>query len=454
MKKDPYIGTVLSGAFRIDARLGSGGYGVVYAATHLRTDRRVALKRLRAKVADDPRIAARFRREGMFLSRLRNPHIVTVYEVACTDDGILYIAMELLEGKNLKQIARREAPLNWVRTLRLLVQICDALSEAHSQGVVHRDLKPENIFVIRRPENPEFVKVLDFGIAKIIDNTGLGDEYDTQLTKRGQTVGTIRYMSPEQLLGQALDGRSDIYTLGVVAYRLLSGRMPFHGVNNAAALVAAQLQEIPDPPSRAREGLTIPLPVDRLVMRMLSQHPDGRFPDTDAVQAACRTLISTGKWIDNAPRRRPRTASMLAAGAKSIEISDGPDDSETREPDTVDVTGPTHAVAEGVDLDMDDDSDFEIEIEIGEPEVEISESSLDIGVSEVRESDIAQLDTGELISVEADAWNLDTVGESVSIEVEITQTSGVTKSRVPTDTVDVTAPTAAAELPAVSKKKA
>ncbi|MCP4202276.1 MAG: protein kinase, partial [bacterium] len=286
-------------------------------------------------------------------------------------------------------------------------------------------------------------------VAKIIDVAGIGEEYTTQITKRGQTVGTIRYMSPEQLFGQALDGRSDIYTLGVVTYRLLTGRMPFHGVKNAAALVAAQLQETPKTPSRARSGVEIPASVDRLVMRMLVQHPDGRFPDTVQLRAVCQKLLESGQWRDSSSAHLPNPAVMLASGAKSVKIIE-----PSKETDTVDVTGPTQAepkeLGEAGDSDNDSksDSEIEIEIEIGDPEIELSQSELEISVSEIREMNIGELEIDELEL--SDLESIETEGESIEIEVSNTATA----ARVVTDTVDVTAPTAAAMLPLSSKGKA
>lgn len=299
MNDDLYIGTTFDNRFYIEDKIGAGGYGAVYQATELETGERIALKLLHPVIATDHQIVARFRRECMVLIRLKSPHIVLVHEFSYTDDGLLYLVMELLQGRSLKQLIRKEAPIRWPRALELLVQLCDALSAAHAAGVVHRDLKPENIFLVQTPDNPEFVKVLDFGIAKFLDGAGLGQDNVTQLTAQGRTVGTIRYMSPEQILGRPVDSRSDIYTLGVVMYRLLTARMPFPGARKPGALIAAQMQNPPRPPSRLRPDMNIDDGVDRLVLRMLNRNPGDRFADMNEVRATCETILAAEEWDES-----------------------------------------------------------------------------------------------------------------------------------------------------------
>ena len=358
---ETYIGRLINDRYRLEAKLGSGGYGMVYRATDTETGERVALKLLRDVIASDPRVVARFRREGTVLFRLRNPHTVVVHEFAYTADGIFYLAMELLEGKSLKRVVRKEAPITWQRMLTILSQICEALSEAHAAGVIHRDLKPENIYLIERPDCPEFVKILDFGIAKFLDGGGLGQEYVTQLTGRGRTVGTIRYMSPEQILGRGLDGRSDIYTLGVVMYRLLTARMPFPGAYKAGALIAAQLASPPKPPSTMREGLEIPGTIDRLILRMLEKEPKKRFADVDELYRACNSALASGEWEDpTTDLRVPRLQGPLRGLTEHLQVDFEPEEQAGPEQtgdlelldsadiqlvteDTVDETGVTEA---------------------------------------------------------------------------------------------------------------
>ena len=209
-REDPFLGVTLNGRFKIESKLGEGGFGAVYKGTQIQSGRKVALKLLHPEMTRDENLVARFRREGLVLCNLRDPHTITTYDFDATPDGTLYIAMELLEGKSLHQIFHSEAPIAWARVLKIVAQMCSSLGEAHRQNIVHRDLKPENIYLEDRGGDPEFVKILDFGIAKVMRGDNSVDPQAPQLTATGQTLGTLEYMSPEQLMGKALDGRSDV----------------------------------------------------------------------------------------------------------------------------------------------------------------------------------------------------------------------------------------------------
>src|SRR6185437_8966770 len=243
-----YINQVLNNRFKVESKIGEGGFGAVYRGTQLATGRKVALKLLHPEMTKDENLVARFRREGMVLCNLRDAHTITTYDFDQTPDGTLYIAMELLEGKSLHQVFHEQAPLEWKRIFKILIEMCSSLAEAHAQGIVHRDLKPENVYLESRPGNPEFVKILDFGIAKVMRGDSI-DPQSPQLTATGQTLGTLEYMSPEQLMGKQLDGRSDVYALGVVAYEMITGRLPFPDAKGPAGLITAQLKQTPQPPS-------------------------------------------------------------------------------------------------------------------------------------------------------------------------------------------------------------
>ena len=164
---DPYIGQVIDNRFLIESKIGQGGFGAVYRGRQQGTGRKVALKLIHPDTIHDENLIARFRREGMVLINLKDAHTVTTYDFQQVPNGPLYIAMELLEGKSLHDVFHREAPLSWRRVFKILTEMCSSLAEAHAHGVVHRDLKPENIYLENRPGNPEFVKILDFGIAKV-----------------------------------------------------------------------------------------------------------------------------------------------------------------------------------------------------------------------------------------------------------------------------------------------
>jgi eukaryotic-like serine/threonine-protein kinase len=282
--KDPFIGQVLNGRYRVETKLGQGGFGAVYKGKHDLTGREVALKVLHPDMARDANLVARFRREGAVACNLRDAHTVTTYDFDQTPDGTLYIAMEMLTGRSLHDIFYDEAPLPWRRVLRVLEQMCSSLGEAHRQGIVHRDIKPENIYLEDRPGQADYVKVLDFGIAKIIrgdiGGTGPGGSMP-QLTATGQTLGTLEYMSPEQLMGKQLDGRSDIYAMGVLSFELITGHLPFPDANGPAELIGAQLKKAPPVPSAANPSGEIPPGVDAIILKMLEKDRSRRYQNVD-----------------------------------------------------------------------------------------------------------------------------------------------------------------------------
>ena len=294
---DPFIGQTLNGRYLIDSKIGEGGFGAVYRGRQVQAGqvgREVALKVLHPDMARDPNVLARFRREGQVACDLRDAHTITTYDFDQTPEGILYIAMELLRGRSLHEILHTEAPVAWHRVLSILEQMSTSLAEAHGKGIVHRDIKPENIYLEERPGAPDFVKILDFGIAKIVRGDGQTDP-SMQLTATGQTLGTLEYMSPEQLMGKPLDGRSDIYAVGVLAYELLAGRLPFPEVSKGpAALIAAQLRKVPDPPSKARPDARIAPGADAIVLKMLEKDKTKRFVDANDMRLAVLEVLRAG----------------------------------------------------------------------------------------------------------------------------------------------------------------
>ena len=292
--QDPYIGRSLNGRFAVEGKLGEGGFGAVYRGTQSATGRKVALKLLHPEMTRDQNVVERFRREGQVLCALRDAHTITTYDFDRTDDGTLFIAMELLEGRSLHDVFHDEAPIPWQRMLKIVAETCSSLHEAHGQGIVHRDLKPENIHLENRPGNPEFVKVLDFGIAKVLRGDGIaGLEGAPQLTATGQTLGTLEYMSPEQLMGKPLDGRSDVYGLGVVSYELITGQLPFPDAVGPAALISAQLKKVPPPASQVNPNGNIPAEVDAILARMLEKDKNQRFKDVAELRVACEQVLAT-----------------------------------------------------------------------------------------------------------------------------------------------------------------
>ena len=278
---DSLVGRTLNNRYLIKRKIGEGGFGAVFEGMQVATERPVALKVLHPQSVSDPTVVARFRREAEACSKLRNSHTVIIYDFDQTEDGVLYLAMELVRGQSLQDIQRASGVIPVDRCLRILDQVAEALGEAHSKGIVHRDMKPENIMVEMR-EGEDFVKVLDFGIAKIKAGDGAKDA--PALTAIGQTVGTLEFMSPEQLRGKPLDGRSDIYALGMVAYEMLTGGLPFQKSKSTTEIIQYHLQTPPPPPSSLKPEAEIPPVVDALVQKMCAKSCDERHVDTDELR--------------------------------------------------------------------------------------------------------------------------------------------------------------------------
>jgi eukaryotic-like serine/threonine-protein kinase len=269
---DDYIGKTIASKYRVDQLIGEGGMGKVYKANQTALDKPVVLKVLRQALLSDARTVARFQREAKAASRLNHPNSISVLDFGQAEDGAMYIAMEYVQGKDLHQILSREWPLPEARVVRLVGQVLSALADAHSAGVIHRDLKPENIMVEQRRGEADFVKVLDFGIAKIID--GSADD-GPALTRAGFVCGTPEYMSPEQARGAQLDHRSDLYAVGVILYQLTSGLLPFDS-DSAVGFATKHLTEVPVPPTKRRPEARISGPMERLIMKALAKSPDER----------------------------------------------------------------------------------------------------------------------------------------------------------------------------------
>jgi serine/threonine protein kinase len=275
---DSLVGRTLNNRYFVKRKIGEGGFGAVFEGMQVATERPVALKILHPQSVSDATVVARFRREAEACSKLRNPHTVIIYDFDQTEDGVLYLAMELVRGQSLQDIQRASGTIPVNRCLHILDQVAEALGEAHTKGIVHRDMKPENIMVEDR-EGEDFVKVLDFGIAKI--KSGDGGKDAPALTAIGQTVGTLEFMSPEQLRGKPLDGRSDIYALGMVAYEMLTGELPFKKSKSTTEIIQYHLQTPPPPPSSLKPDAEIPQVVDELVQKMCAKSRDDRHTSTD-----------------------------------------------------------------------------------------------------------------------------------------------------------------------------
>jgi eukaryotic-like serine/threonine-protein kinase len=279
---DAMLGRTLDGRFTILARLGAGSMGTVYRARQHAMGRDVAIKILRGDKAVDDQAKGRFLREARANSLLASPHTVTVFDFGQAASGELFLAMELLEGESLGQRMTRLGSLPLEQALETCRQALRSLGEAHAKGIIHRDLKPDNLFysqVESGGAQEEIVKVLDFGIAKVLGDTS--DPMNAVETQAGTVFGTPRYMSPEQAQGKPLDGRSDLYALGVILYHMLTGRPPYTD-DDAIVVMARHIKTPPPTFASAAPGLKVPPDVESLVMRLLSKEPAGRPGNADA----------------------------------------------------------------------------------------------------------------------------------------------------------------------------
>jgi hypothetical protein len=264
------------GSYRLGRLLGRGGMGEVYLATHRMLARPAAIKLIRQEVLSSGNdsmaqtAVARFRREAEAAAKLRSPHTVELYDFGVTEDGTLYLVMELLEGINLEHLVRREGPLPAERVVSILRQVCESLEEAHAQGMVHRDIKPANIHIGRLGLRDDFVKVLDFGLVR----STAGPSEESLTGAAGMTPGTPAYMAPEMAHDRSVDGRADIYSLGCVAYYLLTGHLVFEA-DTPLQTILHHLQQPPETPSR-RTAQPIPADLEALVMDCLAKRPEDR----------------------------------------------------------------------------------------------------------------------------------------------------------------------------------
>ena len=279
---DPMVGRTLDGRFTLLARIGSGSMGAVYRATQSPMGREVAVKILRSDRALDATVKARFLREARANSALVSAHTVTVFDFGESESGELFLAMELLDGESVGQRLAREKTLPLAAAIEVARHTLLSLGEAHAKGIVHRDLKPDNLFFAKvanaKGQSHEVVKVLDFGIAKML---GENVEMNAVETQAGTVFGTPRYMSPEQAQAKPLDGRTDLYSLGVILYHMLTGRPPFTD-DDAIIVMARHIKSTPKPFAEVAPGSHLPDELERLVMRALSKDPAAR-PESAAV---------------------------------------------------------------------------------------------------------------------------------------------------------------------------
>lgn len=281
--EDPLIGVVLDGRYQVEKKLGEGGMGVVYLATHVVIGKRYALKVLRGDMASEKDVAERFTQEARSAAAIGNEHIIEITDFGRVQDGAPYFVMELLDGQELHELLKQFPQLPVNRCLGIMAQCCEALSAAHNMEIIHRDLKPENIFLITRHGNPDFVKILDFGIAKVARESG-------RLTRTGMIFGTPQYMSPEQAAGTSMDARTDIYSLGIIMYEMLCGRVPFEA-DTFMGVLTKHLYEEPIPPQRLVPAVAVPAAVEAVLLKAIAKKPDRRYSSMIELGQDIRSLL-------------------------------------------------------------------------------------------------------------------------------------------------------------------
>ncbi|HYV11002.1 MAG TPA: serine/threonine-protein kinase [Pyrinomonadaceae bacterium] len=267
---DSFVGRTLDEKYLVEEPLGAGGMGEVYRARHLSMDRPVAIKFLHQRLVEDEAARGRFHTEARAAVKLRHPNAVSVTDFGQTSEGIVYIVMELLEGRTLREILDRESPLETARAISIMLQASDAVAAAHDAGIIHRDLKPANILVTQSADQPAVVKVLDFGIATFSADD---DEDATALAQTNSVIGTPRYMSPEQHNGNDLTAAADVYSLGVILYEMLTGMVPFSG-STPAEIAQKHANNPPHPPREVVAA--IPEDVEHDVLHALEKQPADR----------------------------------------------------------------------------------------------------------------------------------------------------------------------------------
>jgi len=357
------IGAVFDGRYRLVSKIGEGAMGEVYLAEHLHLGRKEAVKVLHPEVAQQSRLASRFRREARAINRLRHPNIIGIHDFGQLADGRLYLAMEYADGRGVDSILHESGPLPLVRALRVLHQLALAVDHAHAQGVVHRDLKPANMVLVEHRGHQDVLKILDFGMAKIVrGDEPAGDE----LTVRGELIGTPAYMAPERFASESADPRSDLYSVGCIAWEVLVGDPPFTGPQ--PFVVHAHLEVAPAPPSAKRTE--VPRPLDSIVLQLMAKDPADRY-------AHGRDLAAALEQVPGFPGRKAAARTARLALGWSIEVHEEATSSSGTPPPTVEEIRRVISMADTAAADVAGVRD-----EIYRAMLELAEKLTDLGLED------------------------------------------------------------------------
>ena len=324
--EDPLVGQLVGGRYRVIKRIGEGGMGMVYIAEHEAIEKKLAIKVLKDQYATREDVVARFQQEAKSASRVKHEGVLEVFDFGRTEDNRFYIAMELLDGRDLAFVLEKEQRLVPMRAVRVAVQVARALAAAHGKGIVHRDLKPENIFVRIGDDGREYIKIVDFGIAQLrAEGEDAADPEakvsGRKLTKTGMIFGTPEYMSPEQASGKSIDQRVDVYALGIIMFEMLAGRTPFQGETFMAILTAHLTEPTPSLSATAHAGFVCSPELEEVVVRALAKKPTDRFRNMgDLVDALLAT--PEGSLDETLKPAGPRFASVAPPPMNSTVVAE------------------------------------------------------------------------------------------------------------------------------------
>ena len=303
------LGQVIAGRYRLTKLLGQGGMGEVYAAEHVHITKRVAVKVLHPEIGSNPEALARFKQEAQSASSIGHDNIVAIDDFGQMDDGRFYLCMEFLSGKSLAEAMQVPGGMDPQTALEIMIQVCNGLAAAHAKGIIHRDMKPENVFLTQRSDGTQVAKILDFGIAKVS-----GTDNNDNLTKTGTVFGTPHYMSPEQALGQKLDHRADVYSMGVMLFEIFTGQVPF----KAESFMGILSQHITKPapqPSTVTPGRSIARPIEDVILKAMAKEPDQRYGSIREMGQALSQVLDELRGVRPEVSAKPAAAKPAATMA-------------------------------------------------------------------------------------------------------------------------------------------